>query len=520
MFVTAKHRSRPIEALVERTEARRRRLASDLDAKEDRSERGQFFTPAPVAEFLASLLELPTNGTFRLLDPGAGIGSLTAAVVARVLREQPRLALEVVAFEVDPKLEPHLRQTLADCERVAGELGSRVQTQLRLADFVEWASTAISGSLFAEPTSFMACVMNPPYRKVNHGGADRRALEHAGVTVTNLYAAFLALASRLLDPDGQLSAITPRSFANGVYFKPFRQFFLSEMSFDRLHVFEDRDRVFADSRVLQENVVFRATRRHPRPTVTLSSSAGIDTDLSMRRVQYADVVHERDPNLFVRIPVDDDATSVAEYIATLPALLSDLDVEVSTGRVVDFRAQEHLRMQPEPGTAPLIYPAHLRGGAVAWPQPDSKKPNALAVNDQTQPLLLPRGTYVLVRRFTAKEERRRVVATVVTSDDLPGRQVAFENHLNVYHRGGRGLPLGLARGLAIFLNSAVVDRFVRQFSGHTQINATDLRQLRHPSIEELERAGRVGSGSSGEDSPFDEVIGRSGSVLAAAPGSV
>ncbi len=493
-------------------------MAPELAAKDDRSERGQFFTPSPVAEFLASLLELPTSGTFRVLDPGAGIGSLSAAVVARVLRERPSLALEIVAFEVDSELEPHLRQTLADCEEVAGSIGVRVQTELRLTDFVAWASAAVSGSLFAEPTSFSACVMNPPYRKVNHGGADRRALERAGVTVTNLYAAFLALASRLLEPDGQLSAITPRSFANGVYFKPFRRFFLGEMSFDRLHVYEDRNRVFADSKVLQENVVFRATRRRPGPTVTLSSSAGMDADLNTRHVPYADVVHERDPNLFVRIPVDGDATMVAEYIARLPAQLSDLGVEVSTGRVVDFRAQEHLRMKPEPGAVPLIYPAHLRGGAVAWPQPKSKKPNALAVNDQTEPLLLPSDTYVVVKRFTAKEERRRVVATLVTSDDLPGSQIGFENHLNVYHRGGRGLPLDLARGLVAFLNSTVVDRFVRQFSGHTQINATDLRQLRYPSIEELERAGRADGGASDDESPFDRVIGRGDPVFAASLG--
>lgn len=519
MFANAGRNRTSVAGLTERTEARRQRLVSDLAAKADRAERGQFFTPLPVAEFLASLLELPTRGTFRVLDPGAGMGSLSTAVVARVLRETPRLDLEVVAFEVDPELEPHLRQTLADCEHVAGSLGCRVHTELRLTDFVGWASDAISGSLLAEPMSFSACVMNPPYRKINHGGADRRALERVGVTVTNLYAAFLALASRLLEPDGQLSAITPRSFANGVYFEPFRRFFLREMSFNRLHVYEDRNRVFADAKVLQENVVFRATRRRPGPSVTLSSSAGIHTDASTRDVRYTDVVHELDPNLVVRIPVDDDATAVAEYIATLPAQLSDLGVEVSTGRVVDFRTEEHLRMQPESGAVPLIYPAHLRGGAVVWPQPKSKKPNALAVNDQTESLLLPSATYVLVKRFTAKEERRRVVATLVTSDDLPASHVAFENHLNVYHSGGRGLPLDLARGLVAFLNSVVVDRFVRQFSGHTQINATDLRQLRYPSVDELNKAGRAGSDSSGEGSPFDEVIGRSGSALAATPES-
>jgi len=495
MFVTIDERISQAEALLMRTEERRQRLAGPLEAKEARSELGQFFTPLPVARFIAGLLDLPSHGTIRLLDPGAGIGSLTAAVVARVMCERPTVSVELVAFEVDPDLEPHLRKTLEDCQKTALSAGIEVRAETRQADFIEWASEEISGSLLSRPAAlFSACVMNPPYRKVNNGGADHRALQRVGLNVSNLYAAFLALASRLLDEGGQLAAITPRSFANGVYFKPFREFFLREMAFDRLHVYEERGHVFAEAQVLQENVVFRATRQQPGPTVFLSSSARSAEESTEREVPYGAVVRDGDPNLFVRIPVDDDATAVAEYVAELPAQLTDLGIKVSTGRVVDFRARQHLRMDAEAGTVPLIYPTHLRNGRVVWPQPKSKKPNALLANQETASLLLPSGTYVLVKRFTAKEERRRVVACLVTSSDLPGARVAFENHLNVYHCGGEGLPDDLARGLAAFLNSSVVDRYVRQFSGHTQINAADLQHLRYPSVGDLEEAGRSLSG--------------------------
>jgi adenine-specific DNA-methyltransferase len=173
----------------------------------------------------------------------------------------------------------------------------------------------------------------------------------------------------------------------------------------------------------------------------------------------------------------------------LPATLVDLDMSVSTGRVVDFRARDWIRFQPGPSTVPLIYPEHLRGGEITWPK-DGKKPNALVECDQTTSLLLPRGVYTVVKRFSSKEERRRIVATVYRPS--PGRDgaVAFENHLNVYHRNDRGLPHDLATGLAIFLNSSLVDFYFRQFSGHTQVNATDLRTLRYPSSDALERLGR------------------------------
>lgn len=473
------------EDLLERTELRRRAVSGALDDAH-RSGLGQFFTPRIVADFLASLLVLPEAGRFTVLDPGAGVGSLAAAVVARVLRERPALDLHVVAFEIDPPLIPHLAATLRDCEQSAVDAGRLITTDFRTADFVSWASAQFDELTDGEPERFSACVMNPPYRKINARSPERRDLERVGLRVSNLYPAFLALAAVLLEPGGQLSAITPRSFANGPYFADFRRFFLDRMALRRLHVFDRRGDVFADAKVLQENVVFHAAKSVAPHSVTLSVSNGYEDEPVIREVDAREVVRPDDPHQFIRIPIDQNATVVAERISNLQASLDEIAVRVSTGRVVDFRAREHLVHDPDPvSTVPLIYPGHLRQGRVEWPLLDGRKPNALERCDATASLLLPAETYVLVKRFTSKEERRRVVASVFRPEDVPTDEVAFENHLNVYHRGGRGLPHLLALGLAAFLNSTVVDDYVRQFSGHTQINATDLRLLRYPSEGQL-----------------------------------
>ena len=72
---------------------------------------------------------------------------------------------------------------------------------------------------------------------------------------------------------------------------------------------------------------------------------------------------------------------------------------------------------------------------------------------------------------------------------FPYALVGFENHLNYFHENGRGLPLRLATGLAFFLNSTLIDDYFRLFSGHTQVNATDLRKLKYPTREQLELLG-------------------------------
>lgn len=88
-----------------------------------------------------------------------------------------------------------------------------------------------------------------------------------------------------------------------------------------------------------------------------------------------------------------------------------------------------------------------------------------------------------------REERRRVVASVFDPDDAEFEWMGFENHPNCFHAMGRGIPKDLAKGLFAFLNSTVVDRYFRGFSGHTQVNATDLRSLRYPDRDSLESLG-------------------------------
>jgi len=158
--------------------------------------------------------------------------------------------------------------------------------------------------------------------------------------------------------------------------------------------------------------------------------------------------------------------------------------------VVDFRAREHICQLPGKDTVPLLYPCHFGSGLVDWPKPGGRKPNAIIRNEMTERLLYPSGCYAVVRRFSAKEERRRIVAGVVSPSSLRAEAFAFENHLNVFHENKGGLPETLAWGLSAFLNSTAVDSAFRRFNGHTQVNATDLRAMRYPDRKTLARLGR------------------------------
>ena len=224
--------------------------------------------------------------------------------------------------------------------------------------------------------------------------------------------------------------------------------------------------------------------------IVISSSSGEPGDQPVEQVlPFREIVHPSDSEKFIHIPSALSHAAAKETLAGLHASLPSLGLSVSTGRVVDFRLKSALRKEPGTGTVPLLYPCHFNGGTVHWPKLEARKPNAILDNDETRPWLVPSGVYLLTKRFTSKEERRRLVACMFDPEKVDADWVGFENHLNYFHTNGHGLERKLAAGLYAFLNSTVVDQYFRRFSGHTQVNATDLRTLAYPNSDTLRAMG-------------------------------
>lgn len=461
-----------------------------LDPKR-RSELGQFFTPLALARLMASMFQQP-KPFIHLLDAGAGVGTLSAAFLSQALEwESKPKGISIAAYEIDPLLADYLNDTTKALAFVCEQQGIKFSTDVYQQDFIKTGVEFLSKGLFSiEPPAFNFAILNPPYFKIKSDSETRRLLRSVDIETTNLYTAFLSIVIHLLEPKGELVAITPRSFCNGPYFRPFRKLLLSNMTIRRIHVFESRKTAFQDDDVLQENIIFHAVKDTVQiPKVTITTSNGINDDVTVRGIDYNQVVKPNDPDCFIHIVQDGIQHQIANQANTFKATLSEIGIAVSTGRVVDFRAKEHLRFMPEQNTAPLIYPGHFYNGFIKWPNKKLSKPNAITVVPETNDLTVPSGVYVLVKRFSSKEEQRRVVAAIYDSDLIASPVVGFENHLNYYHHNGKGLPINLAKGLAVFLNSTLIDSYFRQFNGHTQVNATDLRSLKYPTRQQLEYLG-------------------------------
>ncbi len=472
---------------------------------------GQFLTPPHVADLMAEMFRQHSS-RIRLLDAGAGMGILSAAFVRRqLIKKIPPKQIEVTAYEIDRALIGGIEETYERCRVACQSKGVQFSATICNADFIAEGAEMLRRDFFSKvPPAFDAAIVNPPYGKLSTTSDAYRLLRSVGAETTNLYAAFLNVIIGLLTPRGELVAITPRSFCNGPYYKSFRRKLLTDMSFRRIHIFESRTAAFKHDNVLQENIILHAVKDLPQSrTIRISQSAGGDGAAVHSRVFPSnEIVSPGDSEIFIHIPTSAKHIAARDQVAHLGATLSGLGLTVSTGRVVDFRVREYLRQQSEAGASPLVYPCHFDGLFVRWPKEGSRKSNAIIDGEKTVSLLVPAGVYVLTKRFTSKEERRRVVACIYDPSRVKSRRVGFENHLNYIHANGKGLDMVLAKGLWAFLNSSDLDLYFRQFNGHTQVNATDLRNVHFPTTDQLRSiGGQVGDDSLGQHD-IDEIVAR------------
>ncbi len=466
-------------------EQKRLSLSKSTEATK-KSQFGQFLTPERTATFMASLFP-DGAGDCRLLDAGAGIGSLSAAFLDRWRNGGFAFSrVTVDAFELDTALIDHLASTL-DRYNHSGDFVANIRQE----DFIFAVVESLEGNLFSPPIArYSHAILNPPYKKINSASAQRLALRRVGIETVNLYSAFVALSVSQAAPGGQIIAIIPRSFCNGPYYRPFRYFTLERAAIRHMHLFKSRSKAFKDDAVLQENIIIRLERDGQQGPVTVTTSTD-DTfaDLVTHKHPFERIVLPDDSERFIHVPTSPEKNAI-ELSEAIRYTLADLGLKVSTGPVVDFRLKEHQRDMPEAGTVPLLYPGHFSSIGTTWPIEGMKKPNAIGRNADTEKWLYPSGFYCVVRRFSSKEEKHRIVASVVEPSAFGDAPVlGFENHLNLFHENKRGLPEALAHGLALFLNTTAVDENFRCFNGHTQVNATDLKLMKYPSRETLIELG-------------------------------
>jgi adenine-specific DNA-methyltransferase len=479
----------------------------------------------------------------RIIDPACGAGVFVIEATRRVLAAaesenlSPAETCDAVhraihALDLNPLgvlltetalallLAPHIAG-LPDCVDLK-PLHLYVTDSLRAGELRAEAHAEVAEDIKARAgeyeSGFDYVVANPPYAKLPSRLMTPEQVRRFSATTyghPNLYGLFLQVGVELLADGGRLAFINPKSFVSGLYFRNLRRFLKREVDIQRFDCFEKRTGLFDG--VLQEVVILTAEKRSDRSElVELREFAGApskpparqsrvprDSVLLGEKIDHAFFIH---PNPICHLVL-------AKMLADA-SQLRDLGIEAATGTIVWNRLKPHVRDEPSEDALPLIWGNGIRMFRFAGLGNRGGAGSYMALVAKTLGIV-SFGEALLVKRMTAKEEPRRLVACRLPEELARSDRGYFaENHVNIVRptSGGTEIDLDAVLGL---LNSRLFDFIFRALNGNTQVSATELELL--PVVDghelpEIAEQARTLTASGGTDqraqARLDELVYR------------
>lgn len=442
--------------------------------KKQRKDYGQFFTVPSTADYMASLASIDFNKQkLSILDAGAGSGILSAAIIAHIREHSYTGDIELTCYETDSKVLPLLKKNLA-------LINDSYQISYKII-----TENYILSQKFGSPETaslYDIIIGNPPYKKIAKNAEEALAIPEVCYGAPNLYFLFWAMAIHNLKPKGEMIYIIPRSWTSGAYFAKFREYLFSLCVITHLHLFASRDKVFNGESVLQETMIIKVKKTTECPeSVCITSSTTSDfSDVREFEAPYNVVVSNRQ---YVFLVTDKEESNALDRLSRLDKTLPSIALPMRTGIIVDFRTREVLRNEPSETTYPLFYSQHIKNGRVVWPV---GKEDEYICTDRIG-YLQDNTNYLLVKRFTAKEEKRRLQCGIYLKSDHPEfAHISTQNKVNFI----KCKKPELAYGLFVLLNSSIYDTYYRILNGSTQVNSTEINNMPVPDIDTIAAMGR------------------------------
>ena len=189
------------------------------------------------------------------------------------------------------------------------------------------------------------------------------------------------------------------------------------------------------------------------------------------------------------MPISSRDEAILNLFKSWDGNMSKFNIQVSTGPVVAFRSEEYLSHDESEETVPLYWSHNVVKMLCDHPVEKKGRCQYIRVSQGSKSSLLPNKNYILLRRFSAKDDESRLVAAPYFGNASKYRYVGVENKLNYIYRPKGHLIRSEVMGISALLNSELYDSYFRLFNGNINVSSTELRMMPFPPIKTIREIG-------------------------------
>lgn len=472
-------------------------LYTSIVTNKFKKKHGQFFTPPAIARFFAQQISIDhTLQSVSLLDPGCGSAILSCATVESLLMSPTIRRIELTVYETDLNLIPYTEKVLLYLKEWAKKRTIDLAYTISSNDYIlENYIYLNQENLLKSPfKKYDIIISNPPYFKLGKEDIRVKAARCIIDGQPNIYSIFMAVASVMLNANGQMVFIVPRSFTSGRYFRLFRNFLVKQVEINFIHLFNTRTDTFSKDNVLQETLIIKCTNsgiNNGGNKLVISYSEEI-TDLdSATRKEYLqnDLINLQSKEKILHLPVNTKQDAIMNLFKSWSGSLNKYDIQVSTGPVVAFRTNDYISDESGQEMAPLFWLHNIVKMLADHPVKKNGKKQFIKIAPETRSVLLPNKNYIFLRRFSSKDDDSRLIAAPYFGNTSQALFIGVENKLNYIYRPKGHLERAEVMGIAALLDSDLFDTYFRTFNGNINVSATELREMPMPPLETIKEIG-------------------------------
>lgn len=457
-------------------------LFLDTKTKTERKKIGQFITPPETAQYMANMFKVPNKQHLEVLDPGAGTGMLTAAIIDRLQKHTSIKSVSITCYETNNDVISTLTHNL---KYIKENSKIKIEYQIINENYITSQKDCFNAVSIGNK-AYDIIIGNPPYQKISKDADEAASMPIICYGAPNMYFLFLGMSIFNLKDDGEIVYIIPRSWTSGAYFRKFRDYLCKKTRIKQIHLFVSRDKVFENEEVLQETIIIKLDKSSAYEDILITSSKS-NNDFENITTFYApyNIIVNGSEN-YVYLITNENEMKTLSILNKLKNTLPSIGLKMHTGLTVDFRNRELLHDDECEGSSPILYSQHIKSGRVVFP---IEKDCQYILTDQ-KGLLQKNKNYLLCKRFTAKEEKRRLQCGIYLSEDYPKyKNISTQNKLNFIDSKNTDMSKELTFGLYALFNSTLYDNYYRILNGSTQVNSTEINTMPVPPINVIENFG-------------------------------